>query len=275
MTKIEITKPRHHWWQRTRTYSREIAGNWTELDDSSRLFCVRELLPPDPKGAFVGAKTRILRGVLKLPKKVFNQLSDENMSALIDCLDWLTLDADITPIVPSFDWKGIRFDLPKAKFENGTALEFALGDQFLDKFTKTGEESDLLNLVSVLARHQGKSIASKEESEYIATNFKGLPIGISMSVLLYFVGIKEYIHKLYGELLFGDNDEDADTAAIAHFPNFGWWGSFLQIAESGVFGNYEQVLQTNFHRVVMFLIEKRKESERMKAMYDKQNTKNV
>ena len=95
-----------------------------------------------------------------------------------------------------------------------------------------------------------------------------------MSVLLYFVGIKEYIAKNYGQFLFDEDDEDDVNiqSATAHFPNFGWWSAYLQIAESGVFGNYEQVLQTNFHRVIMFLIEKRKEAKRQRAAFSNQKT---
>jgi hypothetical protein len=273
MNQITIEIPSRVWFS-PKTYSRSLAGQWTDMDDSLRLFCLRELLMQ----AEIPAKVKILKRLLKLPKTVFLALSDEQMSALLDTLSWLNLEGSDVPIVKTFMHKGETWALPKAKFEDGRAVEFPTADQYLDVFTKSGNESDLLKLVGTLAAPVDKKgkripILNKEDAEHRADLLRGLPSEISMSVLLYFVGVKQYISKTYGRFLFEPEDDEDDTPSVAtaHFPQFGWWGSYLGIAESGVFGNYEQVLRTNFHRIAMFLIEKRKESKRMQEQYKKQN----
>lgn len=279
LNQIRITLPRR-WWT-NKTYSRELAGAWTDLDDSSRLFCIKTLLAADE----MAAKIKILQRLLDLPKGVFFALSDDNLSALVDKLDWMKLEGVAAPIVRHFKWKGKIYHLPKAKFEDGVAIEFPMADRFLEAFTKTGEVADLMKLVGTLAREKMPTtpifkkspralLLSREDAENRAEILRGLPLETAMSVLLYFVGIKEYIAQNYGQFLFDEDEEDDVNiqSATAHFPNFGWWSAYLQIAESGVFGNYEQVLQTNFHRVIMFLIEKRKEAKRQRAAFSNQKT---
>lgn len=281
---IKITQPRK--WGRDKTYSRVIADAWTDMDDSTRLFCLKMLLaaPPPPEGGDVAAKIQILKHLLNLPKAVFSNLSDEQMSALVDKLDWLTLGAIDAPLLSQFNHAGLIWLLPRAQFKDGAAIEFPMADQFVMAFSKSGAESDLLKVVGSLAtpvengQTKRQIIKSREDAEHRADILRGISIETAMAVLLYFLGIKQFIAEKYGDFLFDDEDDDDDDAlvraAMAHFPNFGWWGSFLGIAESGVFGTYEQVLQTNFHRVVMFLIEKRKEAKRQKAAFSKQNTDN-
>jgi hypothetical protein len=215
---------------------------------------------------------------------VFLGLSDEQLSALLDKLNWLLFEGVKAPLVTCFEQKGIVWLLPKRLFEDGTAIEFAMADQFLDAFNKSGNETDLLKLVGSLAtplsKNAGSSrvvICNREEAEHRADVLRGIPMETAMAVLLYFVGTKAFISEQYGKFLFDDDEDDEQDDAIvrsatAHFPNFGWWGAYLGIAESGVFGNYEQVLHTNFHRVAMFLIEKRREHRRMKASMNSKKT---
>lgn len=280
---IKITQPRK--WGRDKTYSRELAGNWTDLDDSSRLFCLKELLavPPTPEGGDVVAKIKIVKQLLGLPKSVFRDLSDDQLSVLVDKMDWLTLDALDAPLIRQFNHGGIDWFLPKALFVDGAAIEFPMADQFVEAFAKSGSDSDLLKVVGSLATpsvngsKERQIIRNREDAEHRADILRGIPTETAMAVLLYFLGVKQYIAQKYGSFLFDDDDDDDDDAlvraATAHFPNFGWWGAYLGIAETGVFGNYEQVLHTSFHRVIMFLIEKRKEAKRQRAALAKTTTK--
>jgi len=79
--------------------------------------------------------------------------------------------------------------------------------------------------------------------------------------------MKMLIHKMYGAWIF-DNDEEEDEQDETAYakasagkagkgPNFGWWGIYLDVAESGVFGALEKVYQTSIHDICIFLVKKR------------------
>lgn len=270
--KIEITVPRYAWWQRTRKYSRTIAESWSDLPIAVRLTFLRIMLS---EHELIVAKIKILGLILKLPRRVFARMDSDSLMSLIDKLEWLNLEPSAT-ILPHFRWYGEIWHLPNAGFYNGTAIEFAIADDYATKFATTNDEKYLRLLAATVAHPLDDNdvrqpLTSREEAEKRADKeFAKLPIEICISVLLYFTGVKVKISEWYGEFLF-DEVEQKFSIATAHFPNFGWWSAYLQIAESHVFGNYEQVLQTNFHRICMYLIEKRKAALQMEAAYKDQN----
>ena len=266
--KIIVPRPL---WRRPKNYSRNIAGNWTDMDDSLRLFSLQQLLAGDE----LPAKVRILKAMLGLPKGIFEALDNEQVSVMVAQLDWMTLQPSPVPILESFTHHGIEYHLPRPNFEDGCAIEFPVADRFLEEYAATNDERELLKLVATLARPlehgQRAKLLNRHEAETRAEMLRGLPLEISIAVMLYFVGVKEFVSKSYDKWLFGsDDDDDNDEFEDADAPKFGWWGAYLGIAENGAFGNYEQVLQTNFHRIAMFLIEKKKENNRHKRMMEKQ-----
>lgn len=269
MIPIQIKRKRNKWWAIGRgTFSAQMPENWGEIPPSVRLECLRLLLLEDS----ILMRIAILKKLIKLPKWVWLSLSDDDLSALLDVVSWMKIEPITVPIIDGFLWKGKVYKLTATNFDNGTAVQFPLADKFLQAFTEKGEEENLLRLVAALC------VAAKNDEFIIekrAESLQGLPHETQIAVMLYFIGIKQFISDTYGEYLFDDDEEEEDLAvrvSVAHFPNFGWWAAYLQIAESGVFGNYEQVLNTNFHKVIMYLIEKRKESKRMKAAYDSQKS---
>ena len=277
MKQIEVTIPlsrRRLWRIWRKKYTCSLAENWAELTETERLFCLQKLLAIADATV---AKSCVLPRLLKMPTEVFFDLDEDDQSALIDQLDWLKIEGHSTPLIKEFTHNGTGYTLPKAKFQDGTAIEFALADQFLETFTQSGDTQDLLKLVGALAAptEKGKRLPllNREDAEHRADVLRGLPFETAMAVLLCGVGVKEYVSKSY-PFLFDDADDEDDVnvrAAVAHFPNFGWWGAYLGIAETGVFGNYAQVLQTNFHRICMFLTEKRKENKRQRAAFKSNN----
>jgi hypothetical protein len=260
---VIIIIPRRWWQWKEKVYTREIAVSWQEMTHEMRLFSLKTLLNFEA----TEAKMNIVNQLLDLPKTVFLNLSDVQMATLIGYYDWLHLGAAFVPIIEGFFYKGSWFRLPKAKFADGKGIEFPMADRFLSDFQQSGDYKDLLKIVGTLARpkHKGKRVPlwSVEEAEKRAEYFADLPIETATAVLLYFVGVKKYIFETYDKWLFEEVESQTKEAA-AHFPNFGWWGTYLGIAETGTFGDYKTVLQTNFHRICMYLIEKRRIQEASK-----------
>jgi hypothetical protein len=267
MIPIQIQKIKNKWWSIGRhTFTAQLPTHWGEIEPTIRLECLRLLLSDES----VLVQLAILKKLIKLPSWVWLSLHEDDLCALLNVVSWMKIEPIRAPIITAFLWQGKSYMLPTANFENGTAVQFPLADKYLQDFTEKGEEEALLKLVASLcmAAKNDKLIVEKR-----AELLRGMPHETQIAVMLYFIGIKQFIADTYGEYLFDDEGEEEDLAvrvSVSHFPNFGWWAAYLQIAESGVFGNYEQVLNTNFHRVIMYLIEKRKESKRMKAVYESQ-----
>jgi hypothetical protein len=201
--------------------------------------------------------------MLRLPKRIFSRIDNDSLMSLLDRLEWLKLEPSDSTILPNFEYNGATWYLPNKGFYDGTAVEFALADDYATKFATTNEEKYLRLLAATLARPLNDAAVRQPLTSREA-------LEISVSVLLYFTGVKVKISEWYGEFLF-DEVAQKFSIATAHFPNFGWWSAYLQIAEAHVFGNYEQVLQTDFHRICMYLIEKRKAALQMEAAYKDQN----
>ena len=91
---------------------------------------------------------------------------------------------------------------------------------------------------------------------------------LAAMTLLYTIAVSNFIHQLYRSTLFRKTGEQQSDGS-----SFGWYAVALQVAESGVFGDIEQVQDTRFHDIAVYLIEKQKEHDRhireMKRMSDR------
>ena len=121
MTQIEITVPNSSGpFLKEKKYSRSLPQSWSEIQERERLALFRLFLADT---SIVAAKVKILRRLLRLPRTLFNVLTDEQVSDLVDCLSWMQFAPDAAPLITSFEHKGIVYHLPKAKFVNSSALE--------------------------------------------------------------------------------------------------------------------------------------------------------
>jgi hypothetical protein len=168
------------------------------------------------------AKLKILKNTLKLPKATFNRLSDTDLAAIIAQLDWMTLDATPEPFVTEFIHNETTYILPRSRFENGTALEYAIAEDYFKKITPDNDEVALINLCATLCREKTKDTAtaisagdhripltSRGEVEHRAEAFKTLDPYIQVAVFLYFSGVKKFIFDTYGQAIFAQPEETA------------------------------------------------------------------
>jgi len=208
-----------------------------------------------------------MRRLTGLSRRQWRGLTDEQLATLAHGLDWLELRACARPLRESLRRGLTRYYLPAAKFADGTAVEFAMADECFQQFLD-GDEAAALRLLATLARprRQGRRISVTDWDEVDARQrrFRGLPPEWTLQAVMYWAGVKEFVHATYGEWLFRQpDDENEDTAPTG--PNFGWWGILMNIAESGPFGSLEKVHQRNFHEVCTYLVQKeaaRREHER-------------
>lgn len=64
--------------------------------------------------------------------------------------------------------------------------------------------------------------------------------------------------EMYAATIFRqeEKDQDQEVQEATPGPYFGWWGVYMDIAESGLFGRLEDVHQANFHSICIYLSKK-------------------
>jgi len=260
---------------RRKTTRRSLPESYEEMESGLRLFCYEQLIKHQRDDALV----LILKKILNLPTARFNSLPDADIAAMIQVIDWINLGPQTTPVLPFFEGDDYRkYYFPSKEFSNGRANVYPLADDFFNKFM-TGDESQVDLLLATLARphdESGERIGIQSRSEIIrrAEQFKKINPAIKMMAISYWAGIKEHVFDLYKGYLWPDPDEEKpesdqdpiaetdDTAAQQEDAGvmFGWWGVFMELAETGVFGTLNEVHQSNFHTLCMYRTKKRKEA---------------
>lgn len=227
----------------------------------------------------------MVRDVLRpLPRRLLSRLSPLDLGGFAQSLGWAEARPDCVQLaVAEFEHRGQRYVMPAPKGSNLWCIEFPLADEFYQQFTEGEQEGALLLLLATLAREPLADEAEalrrgdvrvplydRAEVQARAGRLEGVPYEVTMQALLYFAGLKTYVHEMYGAWLFdapeGDDDEDAEPVADSSgLPDFGWWGVFQQVAEAGVFGHHvREVHQAPFHDVCVHLVRKRVEAEQQK-----------
>ncbi len=270
MIEIKIHKPRQDFFAFPWSVERMIPEVWTDLTATDRIRYLRYLITLERPEAL----TRIAQEILSLPPRRFRQLPPELFVQVVDKIAWMTAEPTTESLFSSFEYKGVRYHLPKAKFKNGTCLEYPIADDYYTAFTN-GDNDALLLLTATLCRKAKDKVndvertgdirvemLSRSEAEANAVRLAGLPIEIQIGVMLYFGGVKQYIYDTYSGWIFQKPDPDADPAeSEGDGVMFGWWGTYMDVAESGIFGNLQQVYQSNFHTLLMYLTKKKKEAD--------------
>lgn len=270
MIEIKINKPRQGFFAFPWSVKRMIPEAWADLTATDRLRYLRYLITLDRPEAL----TKIAQEILSLSARRFRQLPPELFVQVVDKIAWMTAEPTPEPLFSSFEYKGCRYHLPKAKFKNGTCLEYPIADDYYNAFV-AGDNEALLLLTATLCRKAKDKVndvertgdiriemLSRSEAEANAIRMTGLPMEVQIGVMLYFGGVKQYIHDTYAGWIFQKPDPDnADAESEGDGVMFGWWGVYMDIAESAVFGNLQQVYQSNFHTLCMYLTKKKKEAD--------------
>lgn len=262
MIQVAITPIK--WWQRKRR--RALPSSWNEVPVSRLPFVINLLLQMDRDAAM----PVILQYLLQVPPQWLSGLSEDNLAALLYQIQWIQLAPTETPSVSEFKHKGITYFFPAEKFSNGSAIEYPLADEYYSKYLSTQDPDFLLLLTATLCRERKSSQAdidrtgdarvplnSRAEVQARKNKISGLAIEYQVFVLFYFAGIKQMIHRIYGETLFSQ-EEDGNTGKDGSM--FGWWGIYMDLAEN--ITNLDKIYQMNFHTICMLLVKRRKEAQK-------------
>lgn len=239
----------------------------------------------------------VLRHILHLPKKAWEAIEPQEKAAMIGLIEWMQPTPRCADMpFSSFRHRGTTYYLPKPYFENGTCLEFALASDYYDKLRESQSPEEVLLIVATLCREANPDrltadqigdvrtpLTDRTQAEERATRLASLPHEIAVWVFYYFVGVKMLIRETYHDL-FEDPAEPADEEEEEEDPvqreepantgpRFGWWSTFLQVAKTGVLGDYNTLLQRRMHLLCMTLMEQHDEAEKMRAAQERTRSK--
>lgn len=270
-----------------REYRVSIPESWDDAPPAMRMRWWKRAVALSPMQAQYEALTDLLKS---LPRRIRRRIPAHDIAAMTHALRWLPSAPNCVDVpLPQIDIKGITFYLARPKGQNVCCGEFAVCDD-LYKLVATKNDTDALEMLtavlyrqadkdpmSALARGDERAPYYNKDEARARLHFWGTPPPeMQMAALMYFAGLKMYIHKMYGRFIFddaGDDDDDGATNASTG-PQFGWWGTFQQVAEGGVFGRHvTEVYQSFLHEVCVYLVRKQQQADAMRAQQDMMRTK--
>lgn len=258
-----------------REYRRELPTSFDEVAEPRRLPLYEDLCSaPGELGRLVG-----IRNLLRIPKRIFKRLTDDQAAALLDAVPWMKVWPSPKPVFTQFVWKDKTYYLPSSHGMNMCALEYPLADEAFMKWVDTGDKAQSLMLVATICRElnpdadqvttrgdKRRPLLSRSEASARCKELEGLPDYILDGVTMFFAGMKEFINNSYGKVLFEGADNAAENSAKASSPNttpsLGWWGIYFSLATDGPFGrDVKQVYQASFHEVCLYLVDRIKQQK--------------
>lgn len=223
-------------------------------------------------------KLEAMRLLTGLSKAQFRRLDREEVTTLSLGLPWLDGAPISEPLRTSFRWRWQRRYWPQEAFADGKCLAYALADEyFTDAVQGKGAEAltAAIRLVATMARPRKglylRAPESREQVEDEAERLRGIAPEQSLYAMLYWAGIREGIDARYGDYLFRGAPTDSLGSSV---PSFGWWSAFQGVAEGRVFGNLDQVYQTDFHEVCQFMVRKEAARRAQALALEKMKTRN-
>jgi hypothetical protein len=279
---VKVSGPRLWPLHKTR-YLRTLPQGWSEVPRKKRLKYFELSVLASRK-----AMRQVVLDLLHLPRRVEKRIRADELAAMIQSLDWMLPKPDcLDPVLTDFTHKGQEYILPKPGFENGTCLEFAIADDIYNQFRINQAPENLILLAATICRepnpdtHAALAIGDRRiplndraEVDVRAKKLHGMPAAVALAVLYYFVGVKMMVSETYHELFDAaappaEEDEEPMQQASADGPRFGWWSIFLQVAKTGILGDYNQLLHRRLHLVCMTLLEQKDEAEKMRRAQEK------
>lgn len=255
-----------------RRYRRSLPGAWSVIHDTERrLFYFRTLqLDPTP-AAFIP----ILRDMLKLKDFYFYRIEPNDITVFTEILAWMREPLPIRALIPNFTHEGVTYHFFKPDFDNGTAFDFAIADDYYTEYVDNQDNTDaLLLLASALVYTDSEPRNTKEIIEKRLNTFKNLSFDYILVALRYFEALKKEIHEVGENVGLFDTPTTEGDAENTEMPiHFGWWTSYRFIAKSQVFGDYEKVLKTQFWDILKNLIEEKQREETLRKRYAALNAK--
>lgn len=247
-----------------------IPNNWAQLTAKQAFSVVKYTL----EGKNIASKMRILEAILPLEVlPIYTQLKANQIQTLLPLVDWTFQKPITTPHLQYFVIDDVKFFLPDTAFKNVHLIEYSYAtDAYNDLLLKN--KSAINRLIACLCRPEKlcdklspdyngdpREKFNPELLEHYASLIQHLPVEFKCYFIKYFESCADYIVEQFRPL-FTPTHESSE--AESNRPNFGWLGFIMALADTSVFGNFEQTQYTNIYTALAY---------RLKKFYDEKDLK--
>lgn len=225
-------------------------------------------------------RRQIVVELLSLPSQILRMIGTGEMYDLIRCIDWMQIDPRYTkPVAPWIDHRSkfnrvTRLYLPGDDFKNVTGGEYAMLSDLYEEFKEDADSDVESRMIALTLRPAGDTddpasdprvrLKSSDQARAWLPIIRALPDSVrAYMTTLISANIAE-VYDRYKDWLFTSSSSEDESSGL----NFGWWGLFMDVAQDGVFGNFDQVLATPMHTICMHQVRKVDEARRMKEEHD-------
>jgi len=201
-----------------------------------------------------------------IEKKTGIKLPSHEIATIVHSVDWSFLKK--YPLDPIYDKIKVGFFTyycSQGSFRLSSAKEFYYINKYYEEHIKGNQES-LYLLAAVLYRKKNNKSQNEDNREEILTEsqlnkqsqkFKRLPTPFFIALIMYVQAGMEHFEDIYKKKMRLGGGPPQKI-------NLGWEATFMQVAETGVFGNLENVYKTNIHKIMLFLVSKKLEADDIK-----------
>lgn len=200
-------------------------------------------------------------------RKHFERLTDFQFVQVVQLLKWVNDPLPAEPLFPKLKIGKGWCSSPAGNMANSTLMEYAIADGC---FSLLSDRPELLNkLIAVLYRPADESRADGREKlntkalQARTKQAEALPAHQKQAVLRFYITAKRNMLDRYD--CWETPSEDKETSG----GGVNWGELMISIAESGVFGNLEQVKEANVHEVFLYLQKTKRQAEELKRQYAK------
>lgn len=217
--------------------------------------------------------------LFKIPRKLFGLLNSEQRAAIVRLCVFIEqkkmLDKNL---IPSFWHNFRRYHGPNEAYDNVSGIEFAFAELCYTRFIQTKQEQYLDDLVAIIYRNRRYFNITNDiradfyirSSNIRAKRFKSLPHDLKFSIFLNYEAWRNWLISGH-PLIFPpadpneeDNTSDGSSTSL-------WDKAYRMIAESGVFGNYNDVCKQPILVLFAQLHDKILEAKEAKEKFSKGN----
>jgi hypothetical protein len=233
-----------------------ICSEWNELQPEQMLAVIPHILANNA--------TACLEVISNIPPGILMTIEAWQLTALQEEAKWL--------------WKKPLHEKPEGIFIENLGIDFQTSDGYdLTLLQYAEAESALLEFFqdpSQLAAEKVSRLMLKVDDRILSASVFSekmheihMPPIYHLLALWYFHGIRQHIHETYA-YLFTSEDGNATSSPIIDFGtedpgiDFSWMGIAFGIAETGAYGTVPQVLSTDIHSILYYMMWKKQEAAR-------------
>lgn len=176
--------------------------------------------------------------------------------------------------LPTIQLAGTTLHGPKAALTSCSFGQYMAANDTFNDF-HASKDLELLNLLSAQLYWQQGRKYDGEAVENRVKAFKNVPIGTKYGIFLFFAACQQFIANTTALPIGGGNTVDLTvlfkkTEGSNGKPSIGMLGSLYSLAETGVFGDIQRTSNQNLYDILIYLVDKHHEVEKLKR--DAKNT---